>query len=495
MALYFQGPNSDDSRGSGVEPAKPAPADGAKTGAPPAPGATGPQSAADSQSSTRVQARGSGVATYAKTRIEVVAGPNRGVQLDGDARPVRIGSSLENDLVLEDDTVSRQHCEIIPTSSGVRVRDRDSTNGVFIEDSQILDAVFSATVTLKLGSSELRVVLLPETTDRQLAGSDHFGKLIGESARMRALFADLERIAPTDVSLLIEGETGTGKEVVAESVHLASPRAAGPFVVLDCSAVPPTLIESELFGHERGAFTSAVRRHAGVFEQAHGGTIFIDELGELPLEMQPRLLRVLQKREVRRLGATSSTPIDVRVIAATHRNLMAEVQHRRFREDLFYRIAATQVLVPPLRDRLEDLPQLVEHLSREFNPHSPPAIPSDIWQMFRAHRWPGNVRELQNTLQRWMVTPERVFPQGVRSEGGSETSRPGESAELLPLPAARRQASDAFERHYLGDLMKRANGSVSAAAQLAQVSRQMIQKLLQKHRVGGATTGEPDDGV
>jgi transcriptional regulator with GAF, ATPase, and Fis domain len=290
--------------------------------------------------------------------------------------------------------------------------------------------------------------------------------------------------------LLIEGETGTGKEVVAESVHRNSARAEGPFIVFDCSAVVSTLVESALFGHERGAFTGAVSAHAGVFEQAHGGTIFLDELGELPLELQPRLLRVLQKREVIRLGAQRSMPVDVRVIAATNRNLMQEVQQRRFREDLYYRVAATHVLVPPLRERVEDIPQLVEYfLSQADPPQSSSRVPSDVWAMFRAHRWPGNVRELQNVLQRFVVMPERLFS-GTPSEPTAVTPPPGR--QLKPLQVARREASEAFERNYLDELMRQANGNVSTAARLAEVSRQMLHKMLRKQRIDA--TG-PDDGA
>jgi transcriptional regulator with PAS, ATPase and Fis domain len=311
---------------------------------------------------------------------------------------------------------------------------------------------------------------------------------------MRELFADLARIAQTDVTLLIEGETGSGKELVAESVHSASRRAEGPFVVFDCSATAPTLIESELFGQERGAYTGAVAR-PGLFEQADGGTIFLDELGELPKDLQPKLLRVLERREVRRLGAQRTTPVDVRVLSATNRNLAVEVQRGNFREDLYFRLATARVRVPPLRDRMEDLPLLVEHfLARARSPHHVSDLPPALWEMFKSHRWPGNVRELWNSVQRFLVTPERVFiqeepgplsPGTVGAVASGATAPPaafGQPGTVLPpLRVARRDATDAFERAYLQTLLDQSGGNMKRAATNADVSRQMVQKLMRKH--------------
>lgn len=461
------------------------------------------------EESTRIQPRRQ-VVRYRKARVEVVSGADGGLVHEANDGPVRVGASRTgNDLVLTDQTVSRHHLELTPTPQGVRVRDAGSTNGVFANGVRIFDAVFGTNVDLQIGSTALRVVLLPDGTDRELSDTHRFGDLLGSSPRMRALFADLERIAPKDVSLLIEGETGTGKEVVAESVHRKSARAGAPFVVFDCSAVVATLVESALFGHERGAFTGALSAHMGVFEQANGGTIFLDELGELPLELQKRLLRVLQSREVIRLGAQRSTPVDVRVIAATNRNLMQEVQKGRFREDLYYRIAAMHVLVPPLRERLEDLPQLVEHfLSQADPPQSASGIPGDVWAMFRAHRWPGNVRELQNVLQRFVVMPERLFSSAPAASSATTpatipATAPGAPAQpaavpaaparrIEPLQVARRHASEAFERNYLDELMRQAKGNVPAAAGFAEVSRQMLYKMLRKQRIDAPA---PDDGT
>jgi DNA-binding NtrC family response regulator len=436
------------------------------------------------------------VVRYAKVRLEVTAGPDRGTRLDAAGQTVRIGSADDNDLALNDDTVSRHHCELEPVSSGVRVRDVGSTNGVIVGGARIYDAIVPFEARLRMGDTEIALTPSGETIEREQATTDRFQDLLGGSPRMRELFADLERIAATEITLLVDGETGTGKDLVAESVHRASARAlsGGPFVVFDCGAVSAQLVESELFGHERGAFTGAVGPHAGVFEQADGGTLLIDEIGELPRELQPKLLRALENRQIRRVGGTKPLAFDARIIAATNRNLRAEVAHGRFREDLYFRLAAAHVTAPALRDRMEDLPLLVEHfLSLERPPRTIADVPADVWELFRSHRWPGNVRELRNAVQRLLVTPERAMrdwaaasaderasPSRPSRDAGSEEAEPSGEA-LLPLRIARREANDAFERTYLAAALSRTRGNVTRAAAIAEVSRQMMQKLLRKH--------------
>ncbi len=431
------------------------------------------------------------VVQYTKTLIVVAEGPDAGKQLEIAGTPVRVGTSADNTLVLDDDLVSRRHCEILPTAAGVRVRDDDSKNGMFVGAAKVFDATYTEPFQLRLGQTVLIITPLADTVEREQSTTDRFGDLLGRSACMRELFADLMRIAPTEVSVLIEGETGTGKELVADSIHRASARAKGPYVVFDCSAVAPNLAESELFGHERGAFTGAVTARAGVFEQASGGTIFLDELGELPKDLQPKLLRVLEKREVRRVGGSKTIPVDVRVVAATNRNLPAEIERGNFREDVYFRVATTHVYVPPLRDRLDDLPVLVGHfLSRAVPPRSVEDIPPHVWEMLSAYRWPGNVRELQNAVQRLLITPERALsPSAQRPVVVPSTppptasvSRPAD-AKVEPLRIARREAADEFERGYLKQVLERTDGNVTRAAAIAEVSRQMIQHLMRKHGI------------
>jgi transcriptional regulator with GAF, ATPase, and Fis domain len=423
------------------------------------------------------------VVRYAKTRVAVTNGPDAGLTLEVAGTPVRIGTSTDNDIVLTDDTVSRRHCEIEPSGEGTFVRDMGSTNGVVSGGMRIFEAMLVGPVTLQLGQTTLAITPLDETVDKEQATIDKFGDVIGRSARMRELFADLERIARSDVTLLVEGETGTGKDIVAESVHRASARSDKPYVVFDCSAVAPTLVESELFGHERGAFTGATNTRQGVFEQADGGTLFLDEIGELPKDLQPKLLRVLEKREVRRVGAAKTISVDVRVIAATNRNTLAEVRRGGFRQDLYFRIAAAHVTVPPLRDRMEDLPLLVEHfLAQERPPRTVHDVPADVWDIFRAYRWPGNVRELRNAVQRLLVMPDRAreLPLDRNAMASMEPAR----GEIVPLRIARRDASDSFERSYLEAVLEKTEGNVTRAAAIAEVSRQMVQKLMRKHGLG-----------
>ncbi|HEY3665520.1 MAG TPA: sigma 54-interacting transcriptional regulator [Polyangiaceae bacterium] len=418
------------------------------------------------------------VVEYQKTRLSVISGPDAGLSLEIAGGAVRIGTAEENDLILTDTTVSRRHCEVIPTSNGIRIRDSGSTNLVVVGGALVVDATFTAPIQIELGDTIITITPLLETVYREQLDTDRFGDLLGKAPPMQELFADLERIAPTELSLLIEGETGTGKELVAESVHRASARADGPFITFDCSSVAPTLAESELFGHERGAFTGAVNARAGIFEQAQGGTIFLDELGELPKDLQPKLLRVLEKREVRRIGGTRTIPIDVRLIAATNRNLRAEVQRGSFREDLYFRVAGARVYIPPLRERMSDLPRLIgSFLAASHPPRTLNEVPQHLWEMLRSYRWPGNVRELRNAVQRMLVTPDRVLEPEAESAGAP----PAAPEEFSPLRVARREAADAFERRYVQSLLVRADGNITRAAALAEVSRQVIHALISKH--------------
>ena len=426
------------------------------------------------------------VVQYRKLRLTVTKGPDSGLSVDAAGASVRIGTSPENDLVLTDETVSRRHCEVMLTERGIRITDAGSTNGVVVGSAWVEDATYSSATQLELGDTVISVVPLSETVDREQLDANGFGDLIGRSSKMRELFADLTRIAATDLSLLVEGETGTGKELVAESVHQNSHRAAGPFVVFDCSAIAPTLVESELFGHERGAFTGAVASRAGVFEQADGGTIFLDEMGELPRDMQPKLLRVLEKREVRRLGGSKTIPVNVRLISATNRNLRAEVKRGEFRQDLYYRVAGAHVYVPPLRDRLDDLMLLAESfLTTSQPPRSLSDVPQHVWDMFKAYRWPGNVRELKNAVRRVLVTPERALdtdsiPDLANAAAAAVAIVDG-SGNVDPLRVARRNAADLFEKRYVEQVLGRSEGNVTRAAAIAEVSRQVIHKLMAKH--------------
>ena len=343
-----------------------------------------------------------------------------------------------------------------------------------INDVRVADAQLDEhTRRLQLGESELEWKLYDDEVEHLLAPTP-FGGLVGDAAAMRALFALCEQAAGADSTVLVEGESGTGKEVLAEALHRASPRAERPFVVVDCGALAANLVESELFGHEKGAFTGADRARAGALEEANGGTLFLDEIGELPLEQQVKLLRALEARQVRRVGAARTKPIDVRIIAATHRRLDRLVAGGQFRADLYYRLAVIKVHVPALRDRAEDILPLARRFLAELKPSlDPSALLSDtVSSALVAHPWPGNVRELRNVVQRLVLVGELATD--VR-------------APMAPpeYEAARRQALDDFERDYCRAILAHAGGNVSRAAAAAGLSRQMLHRLLRKHDLRG----------
>jgi transcriptional regulator with GAF, ATPase, and Fis domain len=450
---------------------------------------------------------------YTRVRIAVIKGPDLGLTIERAGTTIKIGTSEDSDLQLQDDTVSREHCEIALDERGFRIVDRGSTNGVRVQGLRVYDIASAAPLELALGESVLAVTPLAEVEPRERVNTAHFDELLGHSPRMRELFAILARVAATDLSVLIEGETGTGKELVARSIHRSSPRADKPFRVFDCSVASNNLIESDLFGHEKGAFTSADKARTGALEEADGGTLFLDELGELPLEMQQKLLRCLQEGEFRRLGGRKVLKTDVRLIAATNRNLHAEVAAGRFRQDLYYRVEGITVHLPALRERIEDLPLLVDHFLSQsgFAPGSA-QLPPNALEMFRAHRWPGNVRELRNVVRRMVLLPDmpfRVDPsqaQPVTGSRGSQleqrvvqplaacwTADPANlPADWLALENARREVQEAFELDYLA-LLKHMSGGVKArAAVWARTSRQAIQKLVRKHDLDWS---DSDDGA
>ena len=316
--------------------------------------------------------------------------------------------------------------------------------------------------------------------------------MLGRSTAMQVVFDVLGKVAPSDATILLEGETGTGKEVSAEAIHLGSPRKDKPFLVVDCGAIPPQLLESELFGHERGAFTGAVSARQGVFEAAGGGTVFLDEIGELSIDLQPKLLRVLERREVRRVGTNNHVPVNVRLIAATNRSLRDQVAAQKFRSDLYYRLAVVEVKLPPLRERLSDLPLLVEHVVRGFGAVDAATVARvrapEFLEALGRHTWPGNIRELRNYLERCVAL--RDFSPPRSSTGSMQAVSGPESAVNIgqPLREAREAWVSAFERRYLEELLRQHENRVSAAARAAGVDRIYFYRLLWKH---GLRTREP----
>lgn len=437
--------------------------------------------------------------------LRVTFGPDLGLTAEFDHDVIRIGAQEGNHFVITDSTVSRRHAEITRTAEGLVLRDLGSRNGTFVEQLRIKEVYLGDIRAFRVGKTEIAFELLDEVIDIVPARETMFENIVGQSVAMRETFAVIERVGRTELTVMVTGETGSGKELVSRAIHNRSPRKGGPFVVFDCGAVARNLIESELFGHERGAFTGAVSSRAGVFEQANGGTIFLDELGELPLELQPALLRVLEQREVRRVGDRRVRSVDVRVVAATNRNLQTLVKDGKFREDLYYRLAVVEIALPPVRERIEDLPMLIEHLLRSTSfDHSVRGVTPDVFELLTSYQWPGNVRELRNTLLRAIPFCEgdlidmQALPEALRDERPPPIVVDPGATGLggLPLPdgelslkEAKDRLIDAFERRYLEDLLERCEGNLSKAARDAGVDRKTIARMLKRHGIRVATTG------
>jgi transcriptional regulator with GAF, ATPase, and Fis domain len=440
-------------------------------------------------------------------RFTCVSGRDAGMTWLLDRDVVRIGSHGDNDLVVVDPTVSRHHAEVVRARDGILLRDNGSMNGTFVGPIRIREVYLAPETRFRVGHTEIVFEPADEIIEVLPSRESYFENMVGASVCMRELFGMLERVAATELTVLVSGETGTGKELVSRALHNRSRRAKGPFVVFDCGATTESLVESELFGHERGAFTGAVASRPGIFEMAHGGTVFMDEIGELPLDLQPKLLRVLEQREVRRVGSSRVRSVDVRIVAATNRDLRDEVDQGRFREDLYYRLAVVELPLPPLRDRLEDLPLLVEHILRKASHERGGLwVSPEVLKVFRAYHWPGNVRELCNAVERaipfsdGLVITLDSLPESLRAASRPEENTPalpeaegGRSSRLdaselervssLPFKDAKDQLIEAFERQYLIDLLERHGGNVSRAARAAGMDRKSVSRLLKKHGI------------
>ena len=459
-------------------------------------------------------------------------GPSRREHLF-DQTTIRIGAMEDNDLIVSDDTVSRFHCRIEQDEVGYILRDLGSTNGTYINGIRVREAYLHPGVVISIGQSDVQFFVGQERVEVIPSSKNRLGDIIGKNVKMRELYAIIEKIAPTGATVIIEGETGTGKEVVAQTIHKLSPRAPQSMMVFDCGAVPKNLIESELFGHEKGSFTGAIMTRQGLFEMAHNSTLFIDELGELPMELQPKLLRALEQREIRRVGATRSLKVDVRIIAATNRQLEEEVRAGRFRQDLYYRLSVVRLLLPPLRERIDDIPLLVESFLGEHSYNRLPDgsrkcthISSDAMELLVRYRWPGNIRELVNAIERAVsfasgseIRPEDL-PENIRvgdSHGflPEPSTRPAESRKSgevprpvtdtpsggtgheprldLPFKDAKDQWIAQFEQKYVAFLLKKHKGNISHAARTADIDRKYFRKLMRKYDIDSGKDDPVDD--
>jgi DNA-binding NtrC family response regulator len=441
--------------------------------------------------STALQARfaPSPVSSAIFTIVATSAGqPEKRISIDAShAGPLLIGTSVSCELVLVDRGVSRRHLEVEVEGNALRVRDLGSTNGTYANDVQIREALLKGGDVVRLSDTLLRIDRESSRAPPSLPDAVSFGKMLGASREMRRLYLTCEKLAGSSVPVIIEGETGTGKEVLAECLHERGPRAAGPFVVFDCTMVSPNLLESELFGHEKGAFTGAVSRREGVFEQAHGGTLFLDEIGDLDVTMQPKLLRAIERSQVRRVGGRDWIQVDVRIVAATRRNLDEAVEEGRFRDDLFHRLAVARIALPPLRSRRGDIGLMTQEFTRQLGAPAG-AVPPEILGRWERELWPGNVRELRNAVARYLALGEVEVPD-AEPDAGSGLDSPAATIPLaeqwvadvlargLSYPAARQALVGTFERRYVEAMLAAHDGNVSRAAAASGVARRYFQIL------------------
>jgi DNA-binding NtrC family response regulator len=458
-------------------------------------------------------------ALFRKATLEVVTGPDSGMRVPVTSRLFRVGSDPLCDMVLTDPTTSRRHCEIHVSTEGFLLQDLGSTNGTFVDELRLGEVFLDDGVLIRVGNSLLRFHAERPRLELPTLSTSVRSKLIGSSPSIQAIFEQIKKVAPTDLSVVIEGETGTGKELVASAIHAHSRRMGKPFVVFDCSAFPPTLIESELFGHDKGAFSGAIGVHKGVFERANGGTIFFDELGEMDVEFQAKFLRALESGEVRRVGGEKTFHVDVRVVAATNRSLEQMISERRFRQDLFYRLAKVRLNLPPLRERPDDIAALVDYFlvdSQRDGLRPVPLVTPEAMDVLRAYLWPGNIRELRNIVERAAALCEggRITGDYLRQElgmvgpGAGPLPEPALAAgaeapheallpdgdpdddSTIPLRDAKELVVGEFEKRYLVRLLEKHNQNISRAARDAQIDRRHFYRLLKKYEL---MSGNPDD--
>jgi DNA-binding NtrC family response regulator len=427
--------------------------------------------------------------------LKVTRGKGNKTELDIGPETSVVGRNEACDLVLDDKKVSAVHMELVATERGVRVRDLGSRNGTFLSETRIGEVYLLKPTVLVCGESLLE--FNPSNPEQvEVPDVAEFGPLVGTSAVMRSVFERLRKAAPTELTVLITGETGTGKELVAQAIHEGSARKSKPFVVVDCGAIPATLAESALFGHERGSFTGAVDKRISPFVEADGGTIFLDELGELPVDVQPKLLRALAEQRIKSVGSNSYRPVNVRVIAATRRDLVREVNAGNFRSDLYFRVAQLKVELPALRQRLEDIPGLVRRMCGDLGEKAAyNRISSDSLERLMRHDWPGNVRELRN-----VVAVALAFGKEGPLELSQYLAPLASSAAAESTPTRGRTFQDAkrdvlarFEREYFTALYAECSGNVSEIGRRAAMERAHVRGYLRRHGIGDAKANAKND--
>jgi transcriptional regulator with GAF, ATPase, and Fis domain len=428
-------------------------------------------------------------------KVKVVSGPDSGATLALTGKAI-VGSGENSALRLTDTSVSRDHIELEPRSDGVFLKDLGSTNGTLVGGARVDTAIVEQQAVISLGRTLLSLSV--DVQEEDIEGPIELDGVVAMSSTMRRVFGLVERLAPSDTPVVLYGETGTGKEGLARALHARSLRRKGPMVVVDCGSLAPQLIESELFGHTRGAFTGAVNERPGAFVEAEGGTLFLDEVGDLPLELQPRLLRALESRQIKRLGEDRHRTVDVRIVAATNRNLEAEVKAGRFRSDLYFRLAVAMLRVPPLRERREDLPTLVRALLTQLGRESF-ELNLELLTQLASYSWPGNVRELRNVVARAVVSDEVTLDTMLNPQGGNSPPLEGSAAPQrgtgpqleVPFKEAKEKLVEAFTREYLVALLAKHDGNVTQMARASGLARTYLHDLLSRYGLARSERAEP----
>jgi len=417
-------------------------------------------------------------------RVVVLDGPDKDAQYDLREGAVVLGSSSDAGLKLSDSAVSGEHVRIAATSDGIVVTDLGSTNGTRYLGTNIKEAVVNLGAVLTIGRTRVAIASPEPPAGVGYSPRTSYGELRGASPAMRAMYGLLEQLEGTEYTVLIQGETGSGKELVAREIHARSSRSNGPFEVMNCGAVPSQLAQSEFFGHRRGAFSGAIADHDGIFSRGHRGTVFLDEIGELPLDMQPMLLRTLESGEFRPIGADETEVADTRVVAATNKVLADEVKRGTFREDLFFRLNVVTVRAPPLRERREDIPELIRHFLEQAG-QGEVEIASETLQLFICgYHWPGNVRELRHALQATLslgAPPPQVAGKPGSVEALASQIDTSQIDTDAPFSEERKRLLDAFEHDYLSTQLKRANNNLAEAARLSGIDRSYLKRILKRH--------------
>jgi transcriptional regulator with GAF, ATPase, and Fis domain len=432
--------------------------------------------------------------------IKIIKGLQAGEQFQFSKDVIRVGAHPRCDIQINDGTVSRFHCEIHRNQDGYRLIDDSSTNGTYVGELRVRDIFLMPNLAFQIGNTTLNFSPQIEEINVEESKLSQLGPLIGASRQMRNTYTLIQRLAPSDLSVIVQGETGTGKELVAQAIHELSHRSKKTLVVFDCSAVPEHLIESELFGHEKGAFSGAVRTHAGLFEQADGGTLFLDELGELPINLQPKLLRALESGVIRRVGAEKTIRVDVRVISATNRDLAAMVKEGKFRQDLFYRLAKVIIHLPPLNTRKGDAILIAQHFLMKLNKQNEgrrfiKGITPNALHQLEAWEWPGNVRELRNIIERAYTFADREMIHSADLVDHLNTNQFDEMSlnedvalnldipESCSLKEAKERIIESFERDYLQQLLSKHNNNISAVSRDAGIDRRHVYRLMKKYEM------------